>query len=98
METKIIKNIHQTNMFPAISPCYQYLAYFGGEGITHTYYLDLMICKKEKDEWKEVHRIKGAGIGLYSTLKTFAYQHAGKPYLYYQTIEKAVQKVMRVEM
>lgn len=44
---KIIKK-HQTNMFANISPCYNYILYFGGNDTIHSYYLDLIILKRKK--------------------------------------------------
>lgn len=37
---------HETNMFANISPCYNYVLYFGGADFIHSYYLDLVILKR----------------------------------------------------
>lgn len=44
---KIIKK-NQTNMFANISPCYNYILYFGGADFIHSYYLDLIILKRNE--------------------------------------------------
>ena len=49
---------NKTNMFPTLSRCCRYLVFFGGEGITHTYPLNLFIYKRnEENEWKHLHTI-----------------------------------------
>lgn len=50
--TRLVKDNHQTNIFARLSPCFNYLVYLSGTGITHTYYLDLVIAKKTEGEWK----------------------------------------------
>lgn len=41
---------HETNIFANISPCYNYLLYFGGKDFVHSYYLDLVILKRSDDK------------------------------------------------
>ena len=38
-------------MFPKLSPCYNYLVYVSGTGITHLYYLDYVVAKKQQGKW-----------------------------------------------
>ena len=42
---------NQTKVFPTLSPCKNYLVYLSGTGITHTFYKDIVICKKEGNTW-----------------------------------------------
>jgi hypothetical protein len=37
---------HRSNILVSISPCYNYIMYYGGTDITHTFYLDLVILKR----------------------------------------------------
>ena len=60
----------KTNIFPRLSHDYNYLVYLSGTGITHTYYLDLVILKNIDGKWVEAHRIKDKFVGYYDTLKT----------------------------
>lgn len=62
-------------MFANISPCYNYICYFSGEGYTHTYYMDLMIMKWNGESWKEHHQIKEAFVGYYDTVRTETFEH-----------------------
>ena len=95
----MLKTENRTNIIPTVSTCFQYLAFFAGDGITHTYSFDLLVFKKTKtSEWQPLHRIPDAAIGLSRTLKTFAYSTAGEQYVFYQTLNRGVQKIMRLHL
>lgn len=72
-------------MFPKISPCFNYLVYISGTGITHTFYLDLVVAKRKEGEWTETHRLKQKVIGFYDILQNYIVQKVGKTYAYFQT-------------
>lgn len=74
------------------------MLYFGGEGYTHTYYMDLIIAKKEEGEWKETHRIKDAFVGYYDTIKSETFEFEGQSYAYFQTLEKGDQWIKRINL
>ena len=42
---KIIKK-HETNIYANISPCFNYILYFGGKDFVHSYYLDIVVLKR----------------------------------------------------
>lgn len=67
---KVLINKEETNIFANISQCGNYMLYFGGSDVTHTYYMDLIILKREADQWKEIHRRKDAFVGYYDTAKS----------------------------
>ena len=48
VKVKKFETKNKTNMFPVVSCCSKFLAFFGGEGITHTYPLSLFIYKKDE--------------------------------------------------
>ena len=48
----------ETNMFPRVSPCFNYLVYLSGTGKTHTFYMDFVVAKKEEGKWIESRRLK----------------------------------------
>ena len=83
---ELIDDKRETNIFPSISPCFRYIVYLSGTGITHTYYMDLVIAKNEGGKWVESHRIADKFVGYYDTLKTYTTLEHGKPYVYLQTI------------
>jgi len=49
---KLIEDGNKTNIFPILSKCLNYLIYCSGTGRTHTYYLDLVVMKKDGNGWK----------------------------------------------
>ena len=59
----MIEDGKETNMFPRLSPCFNYLVYVSGTGITHLYYLDYVVAKKEGGKWVEIHRLKEKVVG-----------------------------------
>lgn len=92
------KTENKTNIFPNVSPCFQYLVFFGGEGITHTYDLDLFIFKKEEGSWKNLHRIPEAAVGYYDTLKLYPFMSNQQPFIFYQTLKGGVQQIMKTHL
>ena len=36
-------------MFANVSPCYQYISYFGGSDFVHAYYLDLVVIERNSE-------------------------------------------------
>lgn len=96
--TQLIKDHHQTNMFPRLSPCFNYLIYISGTGITHTFYLDLVVAQKKDGSWTETHRLKERVIGYYNTLQNYIVQKEGKTYAYFQTMSQSVATVERIDL
>jgi hypothetical protein len=47
--SKILTRKHEANVLASISPCYNYLMYFGGTSIIHAFYMDLVIMKKRAE-------------------------------------------------
>lgn len=96
--TQLLSDGHQTNIFPTLSPCGNYLAYFSGTGITHTYYMDLVIMKKKEDQWVETTRIKEKFVGYYDTLKIFIAKRGQQTIAYTQTIENNDSAIYRINL
>lgn len=76
-------------MFPSVSRCGNYLAYFSGKGKTHCYYMDITILKKNEDKWDPYHEITEFFVGSYFESKIYFYEIDGRSYFLCQTNEKA---------
>lgn len=98
-------------MFANISPCYNYILYFGGSDYIHSYYLDLVVLKRKQNggdgqekedgydrEWREIHRVKEAFIGSYYTIRTETFVKEGIPWAYFQTVDKAEQRIKLINL
>jgi hypothetical protein len=85
-------------MFPRLSPCFNYLVYISGTGITHTFYLDLVVAKKKEGQWTETHRLKQKVIGFYDILQNYVVQKEGKTYAYFQTEHESVATIERLDL
>lgn len=55
---QLLKDGQETNMFPVLSPNFDYLVYLSGTGITHGFYLDLVVAQRKEGEWVETQRLK----------------------------------------
>lgn len=88
----------ETCIFANVSPCHNYLLHFAGSGFTHTYYLDLVVSKREGDGWVESHRVKHAFVGYYDTVRSETFIHEGRPMAYFQTIERCEQRIKRIDL
>ena len=84
----------KTNIFSSISKCFNYLVYCSETEKTHTYYLNLVVMKRQKtkegiDKWVKLHRLNEKLVGYYSTLKLFpSVNHNNKPICYFQSIQQ----------
>lgn len=95
----MIEDGHKTNIFPSLSKCFNYLIYCSGTGKTHTYYLDLVVMKRDGNGWKELHTIKERLVGYYCTLKLFpTTDENNKPICYFQSIDQALQRIYRLDI
>ena len=98
-KVKMFKTENRTSIFPTVSTCFQYLVFFAGDGITHTYDLDLLVFRKtEASEWQPLHKIQDAAVGLYNVMKAFGHSIDGQQYIFYQTLNRGVQKIMRLHL
>jgi hypothetical protein len=96
---KLIEDGKRTNIFPSLSKCFNYLIYCSGTGKTHTHYLDLVVMKREGNQWKELHRMKEQLVGYYCTLKLFpTIDQNAKPICYFQSISQAVQTIYKLDI
>lgn len=87
-----------TKLLATVSPCFKYLIYLSGTGKTHTFYKDLVICKRKGEEWIETHRHKEAIIGYNSTLKTYIFQESGKSCGIIQNHERSCSNILRIDL
>lgn len=53
-----VESEEETNIFPALSKCGNYLAYFSGTGITNCFYMDIVIMERGREGWREYHKLK----------------------------------------
>jgi hypothetical protein len=96
---QVIKDKEETNMFPSLSPCFNYLVYVSGSGITHAFYLDLVVAKKGQDGWKETHRLKKKVVGFYDTLKNYIVKAGSdQPYAIFQTTENMTGQIYKLPL
>lgn len=96
--SRLIDDKQETNIFPALSPCGNYLVYLSGTGITHTYYLDFVIMKKIDNAWTETHRIPEKFVGYYNTLKNYIVRQGDVSFAISQTIEKSCHQIYRINL
>lgn len=74
------------------------MVYHSGTGITHTYYLDLVIAKKIEGSWVETHRVKEHFVGYYDTLKNYMIVEDGKTFAISQTIQKSSAQIYKIDV
>jgi hypothetical protein len=79
---KIIAKKHLANVLVNISPCYNYLMFYGGTDVIHAFYMDVVILKRKGEgeggepqesyngEWRELHRVKEEFVGFPSHIKS----------------------------
>jgi hypothetical protein len=74
------------------------MVYLSGTGVTHTYYLDLVVMKKKENEWVETHRIPERFVGYYDTLKNYIIQEGEKVYAISQTLERSCHQIYKIDL
>jgi hypothetical protein len=82
---KRIAKKYKTNFLVTISPCFNYMMYYGGTDIVHAFYMDLIILRKRGEgddsnyeegydkEWMELHKVKEEFVGYENHAKAYSF-------------------------